>query len=65
MKDERKSKLNGTQQYKKIARSDFTRRRQIIKIITDRVLAIEHIFSKTFMKQNRVVQPLYGREITE
>lgn len=66
MRDNRKWKQRGSQDYKKgYEIRFFPDDDQELKLLQRAIISLDLHVSKTFIKQNRVVQPLYGREITE
>lgn len=66
LKDENKLKSIGYQNYKKGFEIRFYPcDDQELKLLQRAIISLDLNVSKTFIKQNRVVQPLYGREITE
>lgn len=66
MRDKRKLKQRGSQDYKKgYEIRFFPEDEKELNLLQRAIISLDLNVSKTFIKQNRVVQPLYGREITE
>jgi len=65
IKDESKLKANGSQSYKKGYEIRFLPKEDIeSERLQTAISTLNFYVSKTFMKHGRVVQPLYGKNIT-
>jgi len=65
IKNESKLKANGSKSYKKGYEIRFLPKEDIeLERLQTAISTLNFYVSKTFMKRGRVVQPLYGKDIT-